>query len=38
MKTKHLKKLKGKKKFKFLPAHSVKAYEGSTGIQVALGL
>ena len=38
MKTKQLNKLKGKRKCKFLPAHSVKAYEGIGGIQVALGL
>ena len=38
MKTKQLKKLKSKRKCKFLPAQSVKAYEGSRGIKVALGL
>lgn len=38
MKTKQLKKLKGKRKCKFVPVYSVKACEKSRGAQVTLGL
>jgi hypothetical protein len=38
MNTKQLKKLKGERKCKFLSTHSVKAYEGGSGIQLAHGL